>query len=678
MMMMKFLPIILFSLFLIIPGFAVAQQDTTKTKDYSREEILKMTYDELLAMPFDQLVVLARKMGVSIDQLLKMKTTVASKTELTPRETPGIVSIITEEEIRTSGARDLIDVLRLVPGINFGYDAQGVIGLQMRGNWGHEGKILLIVDGIEFNELNYNNNQFGRHFDVNQIKKIEVIRGPGSSIYGGSAELGVINIITKSGDDINGVNVYTSAGRMENAIGHVDGGINAGIQNKDISFDFKGFASSGNRSDQMYQPVYLPGVFDLANGGAKTSDINLNTGIKYKNISARFLYDSYGSEGFHDNLSFHTYYFKTLSADIKYNVVANSKLTITPEFSFHNSLPYFEKDNYLNKSINRYAGNLTFQYNPTDKISIVGGSGYFYDDGKPYESTDSLIFNGQKTVSYQTFSVFLESIIKTDFVNFIVGGRYDHQNQFGPAFAPRVGITKIWNSFHFKMLYSGAFRSPSIGNLVLTPSIKPERTTVAEIELGYKLNNNMFVTANLFNIVIKDPITFTSSGKYKNDNQTGSSGFEIEYKMKYIWGSATLNYSFYISNSDNPSYYKIKATDDYMIGAPINKFSFLGTIHINKRLYISPSLDFIGDRHYLSVVNNTAVKELKGSDLVFTIFVNYKNLMIRNLNFGIGVYDLLNTQSPFMMPYQRFYNPFPGASREFSVKLTYNFENRNR
>ena len=674
---MKFLQIIILSLTLVIPSLAEAQQDTLKTKDYTREEILKMTYDELLTLPFDQLVVLARKMGVSIDQLLKMKTTVASKTELTPRETPGIVTIITEEEIRTSGARDLVDVLRLVPGINFGYDAQGVIGLQMRGNWGHEGKILLIVDGIEFNELNYNNNQFGKHFDVNQIKKIEVIRGPGSSIYGGSAELGVINIITKSAPEINGVNVYTSAGMMENSLGHVDGGFNIGKQTKDLNFDFKGFLSTGNRSDQPFKPIYfLPGTsFDLANGGAKTSDINVNTGLQYKNLSARILYDSYLTDGFYNNISYHTYYFQTLSASLKYNIIVNPKLSITPEFDFRNCLPYFEKANYRNKSINRYTGNLTFRYNPTEKISLIGGTVFFSDYGKPYESTDSLIFNGHKTISYQTFSAFLQGIIKTDFLNFIVGGRFDDQNQFGSAFAPRVGVTKIWNSFHFKMLYSGAFRSPSIGNLVLTPTIKPERTTVAELELGYKLNNNMFVTANFFNIVINDPITFTRSGIYKNDNQTGSSGFEVEYKLKYIWGNATLNYSFYITNSDKPSYYKLKQTDDYFLGAPINKLSFLSNLNISKHLYISPSFDLIGERHYLLwVADQTALKESKGSDFLINLFVNYK--IIRSLNLGVGVYDLLNTKSPFIMPYQRGYNPFPGSSREFILKLAYNFETK--
>lgn len=107
--------------------------------------------------------------------------------------------MITAEEIKNLRSRDLIDVLNLVPGMNFGVDVQGVVGISSRGNWAHEGKILVLLDGQEMNEILFSSTQFGQRYDISQIEKIEIIRGPGSSIYGGYAELGVINIITKGG-----------------------------------------------------------------------------------------------------------------------------------------------------------------------------------------------------------------------------------------------------------------------------------------------------------------------------------------------------------------------------------------------------------------------------------------------------------------------------------------------
>ena len=216
--MMKTAKYILWIFLVLMVTNISAQEEKNSVSDMTREQILNLTNEQLMALPFEDLVAIAKKLGISIDELLKMKTTVASKTALNPRETPGIISIITNEEIKNMGARDLVDVLRTVPGINFAYDDAGVIGIQMRGNWAHEGKVLLIIDGQEFNDLKYNTLQFGRHFDVNQIKRIEIIRGPGSALYGGNAELGVINIITYSGEELKKVSVIGSYGMMTEKI----------------------------------------------------------------------------------------------------------------------------------------------------------------------------------------------------------------------------------------------------------------------------------------------------------------------------------------------------------------------------------------------------------------------------------------------------------------------------
>ncbi len=672
---MKRITYLLFVLLILCSYQLSAQEDKTPVSEMTREQILNLSYEELLALPFEDLVLLAQKLGISIDELLKMKTTVASTSSLTPRESPGIISIITNEEIKNMGARDLIDVLRTVPGINFGYDNYGVIGIQMRGNWAHEGKVLLVIDGQEFNDLKYNTLQFGRHFDVNQIKRIEIIRGPGSALYGGNAELGVINIITYMGEDLKKVQLTGSYGQMTKSMGHEDLSLAAGTKIHDWDVSLKSFLSKGNHTDLIYNSDTL---YDFSNGGAGTQAINFNLGIKNKNFGFRAIYDNYSSDyAYCDSLIYtFTDYYKTFATELIYNWHITKKLVITPKVNYRQSIPYWEEGFDRNTAISRYTGNIIANYEVNKNISITGGVDYFTDYGKMTENDSTSLFaNGKRTVSYNTLSAFVESTIKTSIVNFVVGGRYDQHNEFGQAFAPRIGLTKMWDKLHFKLLYSGAFRSPSVGNLVFNADINPEKTTVLELEAGLKLNNNMFLTANVFDIWIKDPIVWYDYGNdygYRNEDETGSLGFELEYKMKYNWGYASVNYSFNQKNQNSVLDYEVPGRKN-LIGAPMNKISANGGFYLNRHICFNPTLIYIG-KSYMGPVNDTLFNKVDGKLLV-NCFINFSNYRISKIpvEFGFGVSDLFNQQYPFIQPYLGYTNPYPGPSREFTFRLAISF-----
>jgi outer membrane cobalamin receptor len=666
---MKKIFLALCTVLLLTKNNGYSQSDSLKISDLNQDDIAELTYEQLLAIPFDKLIKVAENLGMSIDELLKAKTSVASKTALTPRETPGIISIVTENEIKNSGARDLIDVLRLVPGINFGYDDEGVIGIQMRGNWALEGKVLLIIDGIEFNELMYNNLEFGNHFDVSQIKRIEIIRGPGSSIYGGNAELGVINITTKKGNDIKGIAINASSGYMTNTLGYWNGGLQAGKRYKDWDISLKTFIGEGIRTNSKFQYIDTT-TYDLSKKGAETKTMNVNLGINNKKLFAQFIYDDYTTGYVYDS-AYAQQYFRTLAGNIRYEFKVTDKLTITPKIDYRNSIPFNETGYYLNCSINRLLANTTISYNPKDNINIIGGVEYFTDNGKILGTTDSSLFNnGKRTVSYNTVSGFIQGIMKTHYANITAGIRYDMHNVFGSAFAPRIGITKCWDKFHAKILYSEAFRSPSIGNLTLTPSTRPEHTHVTEAEVGYKINKNMFVTANVFNIKIDNPIIYFSDSVegYKTFNHTGTQGFELEYRIKYSKLFASLNYSFYAVNSNKVIDYRVEPNLRSLVGAPQNKITCSGGYTIND-ITVSPSVIYIGER-YLGQHYNYAKEN---ADVLINLNVVYNNFLTQNLNASIGVYDILNTKSAFIQSYSGLQRPYPGASREFVFKLNYLF-----
>src|SRR5215470_14269368 len=207
----------------------------------------------------------------SLDDLLKTETAVASVRAVAVRETPGIVTIIKREEIVSAGARDLIDVLMLVPGFSFGVDIEGVTDVGFRGIWAHEGKMLILVDGQEMTELLFQNNALGHHYPIDQIERIEIIRGPGSALYGGFAELGVISIITRGAAELDGISASVDYGRMQNALGQADLNVAAG---KESIAGIEGLNASaallvgvGNRSDAPYSD-FSGNSYDLADSSA--------------------------------------------------------------------------------------------------------------------------------------------------------------------------------------------------------------------------------------------------------------------------------------------------------------------------------------------------------------------------------------------------------------------------
>lgn len=110
---------------------------------------------------------------------------------------PAAVTLITAEEIAHSGARDLSDVLRAIPGFNFTWEGQGAFSPTSRGLTGSS-NVLILLDDITLNDELYAVHEFGRRYPIDMIERIEILRGPGSTRYGGRAGGAVIKISTKN------------------------------------------------------------------------------------------------------------------------------------------------------------------------------------------------------------------------------------------------------------------------------------------------------------------------------------------------------------------------------------------------------------------------------------------------------------------------------------------------
>ncbi len=619
---------------------------------------------------------------LSLEELMNIPISVASKTELTQRESPGIISLITEEEIQNSGARDLIDVLQLVPGMFIGLDVESITGLGSRGIWGHEGKILVLMDGMPLNELCYSNNEFGNHYDVSQIKQIEIVRGPGSVLYGGAAELSVINIITKKGIDYQGFNVNGTVGRMADELGRTNVSFGAGTSKNDFSFDIKGFYGKAIRSDATYSDFY--GTSYISSDSTDYNPKQLNLGIQYKELKVRYFYDNYTTHSadlYTSATNRIDNFFYSHIADLQYRFKVNDRIHIDPRFTFKSQEPWGSNITDYHILSNQIDGNITASYDISEKLNLVIGAGGYRDHVNMKTDGKEIDFNGQYD--------FVEANIKTKAVNISAGFRVDHHSEYGNAFAPRIALTKTFERLHAKLLLSRAFKSPTPGNLLesdeggelqINKNLTPEYTNVLEFEVGYKLSETMNLQANIFDITIDKPIVFEpdiNGNGFKNMGQTGSRGGEIEYKIRGKWGYANANYSFYNTSGKNKvAFYEAENNSTALLGAPQHKATLNSSIKIGKNLTINPSLVYKSGAWAIGSVDiaDIGIPKKFDSKLLFNIYFMYRDLLIKGLDAGVGVYDILNQRDDFYQPYRGNHAYIPGPTREIILKISYSFK----
>ncbi len=147
--------------------------------------------------------------NASLEQLGTINVYTASKHLQSAREAPSSVTVITADEIQRYGYRTLADILQTVRGFFVTYDREysslGVRGFARPGDYNN--RVLLLVDGHRLNDNIYDEAMLGTEFpvDLDLIQRIEIIRGPTSSLYGSNAVFAVVNVITKKGGDVKGL-----------------------------------------------------------------------------------------------------------------------------------------------------------------------------------------------------------------------------------------------------------------------------------------------------------------------------------------------------------------------------------------------------------------------------------------------------------------------------------------
>jgi iron complex outermembrane receptor protein len=251
---------------------SLAQQDSPaqQTSRTQQTEQGPQTQQSAGTLPAPQVSPPAQKdlTQVSIENLMNMEVTSVSKKEQKLSQVAAAIFVITQEDIRSSGALNIPDLLRMVPGLDVAQINANTWAITARGfNAEFSNELLVMVDGRNI----YTETFGGVYWDVlnaplEDIERIEVIRGPGGTSWGANAVNGVINIITKKASETRGALVVAGGGNLDQGFGTAQYGGSLGK-----STDYRVYSQYFNQ-DHMPDPTGQNGGdgWHILQGGFRT------------------------------------------------------------------------------------------------------------------------------------------------------------------------------------------------------------------------------------------------------------------------------------------------------------------------------------------------------------------------------------------------------------------------
>jgi len=540
----------------------------------------------------------------------------ASKTLQHISDSPAAVTVITEEQIRSSGATTIPELLRSVPGVDVIEPSKSLVSVSIRGfEQIFVNKVLVMVDGRTINQP-IDGAVFWNLEPIllSRIARIEIVRGPGSVLYGADAFSGVINIITKTPQEMaetNGTKETKRSGTLVGALGEQKSTFSEATYNMGKANDWAftlgaGYHSTagfgGSPSDQIHDSARVPSftvdlqkqlshgslLFSASDSDAKSDFAAL---LNLQDASTHISSVSIAYDGSQEKnpvtARVYSNFFRLSSSGV-YAATSSSTLEIQQQrnLSTGNTLIYGVDDSH-----NQFSTSLTKPQNQRQQLF-----GLYLQDQYQLRPTTSLF----------------------------AGLRWDQNSVYGPQVSPRLSLVHhLPSNQTLRLSYGTAFRAPTISELYVnlnepinpelninvsgSTNIKPEK--IASLEAGYRVDvRGGYVGLNLFSNRISDvialnPIQFAPSPpfpagtptelQYQNDGTAHEAGMELESGFQITAGWHGLaNYSYQDVRNGNG-----QPTDL----SPKHKVNLVAESDARHRWTAYTALHFVGASHYYTV-----------------------------------------------------------------------------
>ena len=536
-------------------------------------------------------------LDLPLEELLQIQVSTASKFPEAWSEAASTMSVITAADLRKMGARSIFDALASVPGIAVDYNGRNTPAVDVRGF--RDTPLLYLLNGQSLSGVVSGGAQnIGTvALPISNIERIEVVRGPGSALYGANALIGIVNIITKA-DRADSVNLGSSTelqsgGRVEQRVSiQTHAHLTSELM---LHLNLESLDRQGAR---RWLKADADGNSGYGDNAADAVDVQAD--VRWRRSKLFVRYNRYQRGDFLGLTDYLNHEGEESAESIYLN--GHQDLQLTHQFKVSLSAYYDKRDVDwfwtffpAGSGLTQAGGPFADWYNQglksdllwreqkagVDVLGVYEGLarhtlvlGLAHENQRSYdikhlstqnpgplaELTDvSAEFNwnqpGTRDINavYATDTWQLTRDLKT-----VIGARYDHYSDFGGAFNPRLSL--VWqmsDTYSLRAGYGKAFRAPDFGDLYAqnlfgangNPDIKPEKMQTFELGINANLSKRLFARATWFDSGLKDLIV--SSELTQNRGSSAAQGIETEIRFE-ITDSQTLSGTYtYTDSSTN-------------------------------------------------------------------------------------------------------------------------------
>jgi len=574
----------------------------------------------------------------------------ATKYPVKQSNTGKVVTVVTRQQIERSIGKDLAQVLNEQTGLTVSgaYSNPGKDkSLFLRGAGSNY--TLILLDGIPLNDPS----GIGGNFDIRlipleQIERIEILKGSQSTLYGANAIAGVINIISrKATSPLTTGSGALSYGSYNTLKGNATFNRKGNVFEYNLNYEYFDTDGISEARDTTGRGNFDKDGFNrqsfIANLGFNVTDkIKLSPYFRFSEYKGEYDTDAFKDGGQRYNASLTN---TGLIGTFGYN-----KGTVTVNYGYdytqrsYNGFPFSGKfhhaESYLNHTLNSH-------------LQLLTGISYqSYHLPKP-DTTNSV------------FSPYASLVFRNAGFNMELGGRYNKHNQYGDNFTYSLNPSYLFND-RIKLFanVSSGFRAPSISELFgpfgANPNLKPEKSRTIEGGVQvFAMNKSLSALATYFNRDIEDVIIYAFPAGYANRDRQKDHGLETElvftpnmqWNLKALYAYVNGEITQKMTNKDTTFYNLLrrpKHTINLFAGYQITQNFFVSTSaqSFSKRndVYYNPANFYTAEAKILDAyVLWNAYAEYKLFQNGLTVFADVKNITNKKDYYEVYGYNVQGT-----------------------------------